>query len=259
MALLRHFIRQTTGNTVLRVRTVICVPCGVTEVERRAVMEAARNAGAKEVYLIEQPLAAAIGCGVPAGDAHGSMIVNVGAGVTEVAVVSLGGIVESHTIRTAGESFNNAIIQYVKRKYNLSIGDVTAEQVKCSIGSVYPQKEQERTEMKGRDLLTGLPKSVTISSAEIREALEESVEEIIDAVKITLEKTPPELASDIVESGIVLSGGGALLRGGLGRLINVHVDIPVYIAENPVECVAVGTGKSLDFMAEMAQRQRRFL
>ena len=258
VALLKHFIKKAAGNGFMRVRTVICIPCGITEVERRAVTEAAQSAGAREVFLIEQPLAAAIGCGVPVKEPHGSMIVNVGAGVTEVAVVSLGGIVVSHTIRTAGEAFDNAIIQYVRRKYNLSIGDVTAEQVKCNIGSVYYQKEVIRDEIMGRDLLTGLPKTTTITAAEIREALQESAEEIIDAIKITLEETPPELAADIMESGIVLSGGGALLRG-LGRMINMSVDIPVYIAEEPMECVAVGAGKSLEFMEEMGQRMRKFV
>lgn len=220
--------------------------------------EAARNAGAKEVYLIEQPLAAAIGCGIDISEPHGNMIVNVGAGVTEVAVVSLGGIVVSHSARVAGDAFDSAIIQYVKKKYNMSIGDVTAEQIKCGIGSAYFRKESERAEMKGRDLMTGLPKTAVITSEEVREALKESAEEIVDAVKVALEKTPPELASDIMESGIVLAGGGAKLKG-LGRLINVNTEIPVYIAEEPMECVAIGAGKSLDFMVEMGKRQGRFL
>ncbi len=258
VALLRHFIKKTVGNSMFRVRTVICIPCGITEVERRAVTESAQSSGAREVFLIEQPLAAAIGCGVQVKEPHGSMIVNVGAGVTEVAVISLGGIVVSHTIRTAGEAFDNAIIQYVKRKYNISIGDVTAEQIKCNIGSVYQQKENVRDEIMGRDMLTGLPKTTTITGAEIRESLQETAEEIVDAVKRTLEETPPELAADIMESGIVLSGGGALLRG-LGRMINMSVDIPVYIAEEPMECVAIGAGKALDFMEEMGQKMRRFV
>lgn len=258
VALLKHLIKKAAGNNVFRVRTVLCVPCGITEVERRAVSEAARNAGAKEVFLIEQPLAAAIGCGVPVKEPRGSMVVNVGAGVTEVAVISLGGIVVSHTIRTAGEAFDNGIMQCVKKKYNISIGDVTAEQVKCSIGSVYLQKEDKREELMGRDLVSGLPKTITIGASEIREALWECAEGIVDAVKVTLEETPPELAADIMESGIVLSGGGALLRG-LGRMINMSVDIPVYIAENPIECVAAGAGKAIDFMEEMGQRMRRFL
>ncbi len=258
VALLRHFIKKAVENNFFRVRTVICVPCGITEVERRAVTEAARGAGAKEIFLVEQPLAAAIGCGVAVEEPRGSMLVNVGAGVTEIAVISLGGIVVSHTIRTAGEAFDNAIVQYVKRKQNMSIGDVTAEQIKCSIGSVYHQKEVERAEMKGRDLLSGLPKTAIITSSEVREALQEPAEEIIDAIKVTLEKTPPELASDIVESGIILTGGGAKLKG-LGRLINMSVDIPVYIAEEPMECVAIGAGKFLDLMNEMGQRQKRFI
>lgn len=258
VALLKHFIKKAAGNPFFRIRVVICVPCSITEVERRAVTEAARSAGAKEVYLIEQPLAAAIGCGIDISEPHGTMVVNVGAGVTEVAVISLGGIVVSHSVRVAGDSFDNAIIQYVKRKYNMSVGDVTAEQVKSSIGSAYFSKESQKAEMKGRDLMTGLPKTAVITSEEVREALKESAEEIVDAVKVALEKTPPELASDIMESGIVLTGGGAKLKG-LGRLININTEIPVYIAEEPMECVAAGAGKSLDFMMEMGRRQNRFL
>ncbi len=259
VALLRHLLKKAAGNSnTFRIRTVICIPCGITEVERRAVTEAARDAGAREVFLVEQPLAAAIGCGVPVKEPRGSMVVNVGAGVTEVAVVSLGGIVVSHTIRTAGEAFDNAIMQYAKRKYNVSIGDVTAEQIKCNIGSVYAQKEAIREEIMGRDMVSGLPKTITISASEIRGCLRECAEGIVDAIKVTLEETPPELAADIMDSGIVLSGGGALLRG-LGRMINMSVDIPVYIAEEPLECVAVGTGKSIDFMEEMGQRMKKFL
>ncbi len=258
VAMLKHFIKKTVSNSFFRVRTIICVPCGITEVERRAVTEAARNAGAREVYLVRQPLAAAIGCGAPVAEPHGTMLVTVGAGVTEVAVISLGGIVVSHTVRTAGEAFDNAIIQYIKRKYNILAGAVTAEQLKCSIGTVYYQKERERSEINGLDLLSGLPKTVTVNSEELREAMQECADEVIDAVKQTLEQTPPELAADIVESGIILAGGGAKLRG-LGRLISVNVDIPVYIAEEPMECAAIGTGKNLDFMAELGQRQRRFL
>lgn len=258
VALLKHFIKKTAKNSFFRIRVVICVPCGITEVERRAVTEAARNAGAKEVYLIEQPLAAAIGCGIEISEPCGNMIVNVGAGVTEVAVISLGGIVVSHSVRVAGDAFDNSIVQYVKRKYNMSIGDVTAQQVKCSIGSAYFYRETDKTEIKGRDLMTGLPKTAVITSDEVREALKENAEEIVDAVKVALEKTPPELASDIMVSGIVLAGGGAKLKG-LGRLIHVNTEIPVYIAEEPMECVAAGAGKSLDFMAEMGRRQNSFL
>ncbi len=256
--LLKHLIKKTAKNTLFRVRVIICVPCKITEVERRAMMEAARVAGAKEAYLLEQPLAAAIGCGVDITEPHGNMVVNVGAGITEVAVISLGGIVESHAVRVAGETFDNDIVQYVKRKYSISIGDSTAEQIKCKIGSVYYHKDNEKMEMLGRDMVSGLPKTGTISTEEVREALRESAETIVDAVKLTLEKTPPELASDIMESGIVLSGGGAMLKG-LGRLINVSTEIPVYIAENPLECAAVGAGKSLAFISDMARRQNRLL
>ncbi len=257
VALLKHFIKKAAKNTLVRVRVVICVPCSVTEVERRAVTEAARSAGARDVYLIEAPLAAAIGSGIDISEPHGSMIVNVGAGISEVASISLGGIVESHSVRTAGDMFDNAIIQYVKRKYNMSIGDMTAEQVKCEIGSAYFHKDNVRAEMSGRDLLTGLPKTTGITGKEVREALCDLAEEIVDAVKITLEKTPPELASDIMESGIVLVGGGAKLRG-LGRLINVNTDIPVFIAEDPMESIAVGAGKSLDYLMEMSRRRNGF-
>lgn len=250
VALLKSFFKKVAKGSMQRIRVVICVPCCITEVERRAVTEAAHLAGAKNVYLIEQPLAAAIGSGIEVSEPHGSMVVNVGAGVTEVAVISLGGIVVSHSVRSAGEAFDNAIIQYIKKKYNMSIGDVTAQQIKCDVGSAYFYKETEKTEVKGRDLMTGMPKTIFISSDEIREPIKEVAEVIVDTVKATLENTPPELASDIMESGIVLSGGGAMLKG-LGRLINVSTDIPVYISEAPMECVATGAGKSLDFMVKM--------
>lgn len=255
VALLKYVIKKAATNSFSRIRAVICVPCSITEVERRAVTEAAQSAGAKEVYLIEEPLAAAIGCGIDISEPHGSMIVNVGAGITEVAVVSLGGIVVSHSVRIAGETFDNAIVQYVKRKHNISIGDQMAEQVKCEIGTVYYLKESDKMELSGRDMVSGLPKTVYISTEEVREALSESADAIVDAVKIALENTPPELASDIMESGIVLAGGGAKLRG-LGRLIHVGTDIPVYIAEDPLQCVAAGAGKSLDFLMEMSRRRR---
>ncbi len=258
VALLKYFIKKAAKSTIAKVRVVICVPCCITEVERRAVTEAARNAGAKEVYLIEEPLAAAIGSGIDISEPHGSMVVNVGAGISEVAVISLGGIVVSHSVRTAGEAFDNAIIQSVKKRYNMTIGDVTAEQIKCSIGCVYFHKDSEKMEIKGGDLVSGLLKTAVITSDEVRDALKESAEEIVDAVKICLENTPPELAADIMESGIVLAGGGAKLKG-LGRLINVSTDIPVYISEAPMECVATGAGKSIDFLIEMSRRQNRFI
>ncbi len=255
VALMKYLVKKAVKNSFSKVRAVICVPCSITEVERRAVTEAARSAGIREVYLIEEPLAAAIGCGIDISEPHGSMIVNVGAGITEVAVVSLGGIVISHSVRVAGETFDNAIVQHVKKKYNISIGDVTAEQVKCDIGSVYYHKESEKTEINGRDMVSGLPKTAIIGTEEVRDVLSEHADAIVDAVKIALENTPPELASDIMESGIVLAGGGAKLRG-LGRLINVGTDIPVYIAEEPMQCVAVGAGKSLDFLVEMSRKPR---
>lgn len=258
VALLKYVIKKAAKSPVAKVRVVISVPCCITEVERRAVTEAARNAGAREVYVIEEPLAAAIGSGIDISEPHGSMVVNVGAGIAEVAVISLGGVVVSHSVRTAGEAFDNAIMQSIKKKYNMSIGDVTAEQIKCSIGSVYFHNDSERMEIKGSDLASGLLKTAIVTSDEVREALKESAEEIVDAVKICLENTPPELAADIMESGIVLAGGGAKLKG-LGRLINVSTDIPVYISEEPMECVAVGAGKSIDFLIEMNRRQNRFI
>lgn len=247
VAMLRYFVRSVVKTSFARVRAVICIPGGITEVERRAVHEAARSAGIRDVVLMESSLAAASGCGVDIGAPHGSMVVDIGAGITEAAVVSLGGVVVSHTIRTAGSTFDAAIIQHIKRQYNMIVGDNTAEGVKISIGSVYSGIDNETIEISGRDMVTGLPKSARVSTDEIRMCLTESAEEIVDAVRVTLENTPPELAADVMESGIVLTGGGAMLRG-LGRLININTEIPVYIAENPIECVAVGAGKALDFM-----------
>lgn len=247
VSMLRYFVKNITKNSFARVRAVICIPGGITEVERRAVYEAAGSAGIREVVLMESSLAAASGCGVDVGAPHGSMVVDIGAGITEAAVVSLGGVVLSHTIRTAGKTFDSAIVQYVKRQYNMVIGDSTAEGVKISIGSVYSGIDNETLEIHGRDMVTGLPKSAKVTTDEIRMCLTETADAIVDAVKVTLENTPPELAADVMESGIVLTGGGAMLRG-LGRLININTEIPVYIAENPIECVAVGAGKALDFM-----------
>ncbi len=247
VAMLKYFVKSVVGNPLFRVRAVIAVPCGISEVERRAVLEAARSAGIKEVVLMESVLAAASGCGVDLAMPHGSMIVDIGAGICEVAVVSLGGIVVSHTVRTAGASFDTAIVQHIKKQYNMVIGEATAENIKISIGSVYTGMDSEVLEVSGRDMVEGLPKSAKITSDEIRMCLCELAETIVDAVKVTLEKTPPELAADVMESGIVLTGGGAQLKG-LGRLINVNTDIPVYIAENPLECTAVGAGKATEYM-----------
>lgn len=246
-AMLKYFVKKASGGTFSRVRAVMSVPCGISEVERRAAYEAAQAAGIRDVALIEAPLAAAAGCGVDIGAPMGYMLVNIGAGICEAAVVSLGGIVVSHSVRTAGASFDSAIVQYVKKQYGTVIGDSTAESIKISIGSVYAGIESETLEVNGRDMMTGLPKTATINASEIRPSLTETADAIVDAVKITLEKTPPELAADILKSGIVLTGGGAMLRG-LGRLINISTEIPVYIAENPIECVASGAGRAVDFM-----------
>ena len=247
--MLKCFIKDVVRSSFSRVRAVITIPCGLTEVERRAVLEAARYAGIRDVALMEAPLAAASGCGVDIGAPHGTMVVDVGAGICEAAVVSLGGIVVSRTSRTAGESFDNAIMQYVKKENNIVIGEGTAENIKISIGSVLPGLDSESVEVNGRDIVTGLPKSAMLTSDEVRGCLTELTDGIVDMVKVTLENTPPELAADVMESGIVLSGGGARLKG-LGRLINIETDIPVYIAENPIECVAVGAGKAVEFLLD---------
>lgn len=247
VSMLKQFIKRSGKGSMGGVRAVVAVPCGISDVERRAVYEAAHNAGIKQVALMEAPLAAAAGCGVDVGAPHGCMVVNIGAGICEAAVVSLGGIVVSHSIRTAGESFDNAIVQYVKKQHNAVIGDSTAESVKISIGSVFTGIERESVEVNGRDMVTGLPKTAKVTNDEIKNCLAEVAEAIVEAVKVTLEKTPPELAADIIESGIVLTGGGAMLRG-LGRLININTEIPVFIAENPIECVAIGAAKATDFM-----------
>ena len=244
--MLKHFIRSAVRSTVFnRPRVIVCIPSGVTEVERRAVDEAAHSAGAKEVELIEEPMAAAIGAGLKVEDAAGSMVVDIGGGTSEVAVISLGDIVNSCSVRTAGDDFDEAIVSYIKKKYNLLIGERTAENIKISIGSAFPYEDESVLEVKGRNLVDGLPKSITVSSEEIREALADPVGAIVDAIRSTLETTPPELSVDIIDNGIMLTGGGALLRG-LDVLINRETGMPVHVAENPLDCVAVGTGKCLD-------------
>ena len=253
VAMLKHFIKKAAGNPFLKVRVVIGVPSGITEVERRAVEEAVKNAGAKDVYMIEEPLAAALGCGVDLTEPKGTMIADVGAGVTEVAVVSLGGIVVSQSVRIAGETFDNDIVQYVKKNFNMVVGDVTAENLKMAVGAAIPFKNSDIGEMKGRDSVSGLPKTIAMTSNEISEALTDSVNSIVDVIKSTLEKTPPELAADILQTGIILTGGGARLRG-LGKLIQVKTEIPVYIAEEPMECAAIGAGKSLENMNSLKYR-----
>lgn len=245
-SMLKYFIKRAfTGGFMSKPRVVICVPSGVTEVEKRAVEEATLQAGAKEAYLIEEPMAAAIGASLPVEEPSGSMIVDIGGGTSEVAVISLGGIVTSKSLRIAGDEFDEAIVHYVKKEYNLMIGERTAEEIKMTIGAAYPKPKEEYKEVRGRDLITGLPKNLSISSAEIMEALKEPINSIVDSIKYTLEKTPPELASDIMDRGIMLAGGGALLSG-LDKLIKEETGMSVMVAENPLDCVAIGAGKVLD-------------
>jgi rod shape-determining protein MreB and related proteins len=243
--MLRHFIQKVHQNRWAHPRVVVCVPSGVTGVEKRAVEEATYSAGARQAYLIEEPMAAAIGAGLPVIEAAGCMIVDIGGGTTEVAVISLGGIVVSQSIRVGGDELDEAIIEHVKREYKLMIGSQTAEEVKLEIGSAFELPEEVEAEIRGRDLVTGLPKTVVLSSAEIRQALDIPLTQIIDAVKQTLDKTPPELASDIMDRGIVLAGGGALLQRLPDRL-RAETQMPVHLAESPLTCVAVGSGRSLE-------------
>lgn len=248
-SMLQEFIRKALKGRAFagsRVRVIICIPSGVTAVERRAVKEATQNAGAKRVSIIEEPMAAAIGAGLPVAEPTGSMIVDIGGGTSEVAVISLGGIVTSRSVRVAGDEFDSSIINYIKKKYNLLIGERTAENIKIAIGSAYPYSDNEPSmDIKGRNLLNGLPENITITSEEIREALSEPLSHVIEAIKVTLEKTPPELAADIIDQGIMLAGGGALLKG-LDLLIHSETGMPVKVAERPLDCVADGTGKVLE-------------
>ncbi|MFO7266002.1 MAG: rod shape-determining protein [Bacillota bacterium] len=251
--MLRYFIaRASRGFSLLRPRVVVAVPSGVTEVEKRAVVDAALSAGARDVRLIEEPMAAAIGCGLPVQEPSGNMIVDIGGGTTEVAVISLGGIVTQRSVRIAGDKFDEAIIQQVRRKYNLLIGERTAEEVKKTIGSVYPVDGLEPMEVRGRDLVTGLPKTVTLTPEEVREALEEPINAIVEAVRMTLERTPPELSADVMDKGIVMAGGGSLIRG-IDLLLMRETGMPVHLAEDPLTAVARGTGIALEHY-ELLQR-----
>ena len=256
--MLKAFIKRAISSSPFtRARVMICIPSGVTEVERRAVHDAARSAGAKYVSLIEEPMAAAIGAGLPVSEATGSMVVDIGGGTAEVAVLSLGDIVTSRSARVAGDDFDDAIIAYIKKKYNLLVGERTAEDIKIRIGSAYPYDGEGAMNVKGRNLMDGLPKNVEVTSEEIREALSDPVSQIIDAIRSTLEKTPPELAADIIDHGITLTGGGALLRG-LDLLIMQQTGMPVHIAERPLDCVVDGTGKRLELtMPNEYYRSRR--
>jgi len=245
-AMLRYFIKKIhSRRKMVRPRIIIAVPSDITEVEKRAVKDSATHAGAREVFLIEEPMAAAIGVGLPVQEPAGNMVVDIGGGTTEVALISLAGIVFSRTVRVGGDEMDECIVQYMKRVYNLMIGERTAEEIKITMGSAYPTGEDTSTEVKGRDLVAGLPKTLTITSEEIREALQEPVSSIIDAVRVTLERCPPELSADLVDRGMVLAGGGALLRG-IDKLIAEQTGLPVHVADDPLSAVAEGTGVVLN-------------
>src|SRR6202522_2740935 len=251
--MLRHFIQKVHQHRFARPRVVVCVPSGVTGVEKRAVEEATLSAGARQAYLIEEPMAAAIGGGRPVAEPTGNMIVDIGGGTSEVAVISLGGIVVSQSIRVGGDELDEAIIAYVKKEFQLALGERTAEEIKMQLGSAFPLEEELRAEIRGRDLVTGLPKTVIISTEQIREAISEPVQAIVDAVKVTLDRTPPELSSDLMETGIVLTGGGALLAGIAARL-EYETNMPIIVANDPLNCVALGSGmclEELDVFARM--------
>lgn len=244
--MLRSFIQKVMNKySFIKPRIVVGVPSGITGVEKRAVLDAAMNAGARQAFLIEEPMAAAIGSNLPISDPAGSMIIDIGGGTTEVAVISLGGIVVSKSIRVAGDEMDEAIVAHCRKNYNLLIGERTAEQIKIDIGSAYPFEEESSMEIRGRDLVTGLPKTFSITSAEVRDALMDPVNTIVDAIRLTLEKTPPELSADIMDRGIVMAGGGSLLRG-LDKYISQETDMSVYVVDDPLSCVAYGTGKVLD-------------
>ncbi len=245
-AMLRRFIEKANPRRYLASpRVVVAIPSGITEVEKRAVKESAQRAGAREVFLIEEPMAAAIGVGLPIADPSGNMIIDIGGGTTEIAVISLSGIVYSSSIKMGGDKWDQAILEHVKRTYNLLIGERTAEMIKIKIGSAYPLEKEMTLEIRGRDMVTGLPKTVVVSSEEIREALRDHVHKIVEAVRVALEKTPPELSADLIDKGIVLAGGGALLKG-IDRLIAEETGLPVIIADDPLTAVALGTGKVLE-------------
>ena len=245
-AMLKRFIKEALkGSLISKVRVVICVPAGVTEVEARAVQGVLKQAGASDINIIEEPMAAAVGADLPVWDAKGCMVADIGGGTTEVAVISFGDIVTAQSIRTAGDDLDEAIIAYIRRKYNLLIGERTAEQIKIEIGSALPYEGEKTVEIKGRNLLDGLPKNIVISSQEVREAMSDTIDVIVETIRTTLEKTPPELSADIIESGITLTGGSAMLRG-LAELIESQTNMPVRVAENPIDCVVVGTARRLE-------------
>ncbi|MGD9873297.1 MAG: rod shape-determining protein [Kiritimatiellia bacterium] len=258
-AMLRYFIRKVHNRgKLVRPRVIVAVPSGITEVEKRAVKDSAAHAGAREVYLIEEPMAAAIGVGLPVQEPAGNMIVDIGGGTTEVALISLAGIVFSRSVRVGGDQMDEAIVQHMKRVYNLMIGERTAEEIKISIGSAYPMKEETTMEVKGRDLVAGLPKTLTVTSEEIREALHEPVATIVESIRITLERCPPELSADLVDRGLILAGGGALLNG-IDKLIAEQTGLPVHVADDPLCAVAEGTGvvlHELNFLRKMSGHEK---
>ncbi len=244
--MLRHFITKVHNRKrLVRPRIIVCVPSGITQVERRAVRDSAESAGAREVYLIEEPMAAAIGVGLPIQEACGNMILDIGGGTTEIAVISLAGIVYSKSIRMGGDEMDESILNYVKRSYNLLIGERTSEEIKIQVGSAYPMEDRRTMEVKGRDLVTGIPKTIIITDEEVREAMGEPIQAIVEMVRVALERTPPELSSDIVDRGIMLAGGGAMVRG-IDILLREETGLPISVAEDPMTAVVMGTGKVLD-------------
>lgn len=251
-AMLKYFIKKAYPSSFMKPNVVVCIPFGITEVERRAVEESVLSAGGKNAYLIEEPMVAAIGAGLPVSEPTGSMVVDIGGGTSEVAVISYGGIVASQSLRIAGDELDDDIVNYIKKEYNLMIGERTAEEIKFAIGSAYEYADEGTMEVKGRDLLSGLPRTISLTSKEIRGALSESIFAIVEAIKTTLEKTPPELAADVMNRGIVLTGGGALIRG-LDVLVAEETGIPVYVADNALDCVALGTGLALSAMEKAGQ------
>lgn len=253
--MLKHFITKVCGNKAFRLfkpRIIVCVPSGVTEVEKRAVKEAAIQAGARKTYLIEEPIAAAIGAGIDISKACGSMVIDIGGGTTDIAVISLGGTVVSTSIKIAGDKFDEAIVRYMRKKHNIMIGERTAEELKINVGTVYPRVQEVTMDIRGRNLISGLPKTITVSSTEIMESLEEPISSVVEAVHSVLEKTPPELASDISDRGIVMTGGGGLIYG-LDKLIQEKTGINVIVADDAISCVALGTGKALDDIEAIEQ------
>lgn len=254
-SMIKHFIRKANVVGIMKPKVMVCIPSGITEVERRAVEEAVIQAGAKDVALIEEPMAAALGAGLPVRRATGSMVMDIGGGTTEVAVISMGGIVSSRSIRIAGDAMDSAIVNYLKKNVGINVGDKMAEEIKMEIGSAYEDDTERVFDVRGRDVMSGLPRTVQIRESQIRDAMKENIDEILEAVKITLEHTPPELAADVMERGIMLTGGGALIKG-LDRLLTEITKIPAQVAEYPLDCVAVGTGKALDNIKEFSVKNR---